>query len=29
MAAKTTMELDAVLVVLAMQLKLWKMPRQL
>lgn len=28
MAAKTTMELDAVLAVLAMPLKLWKMPQQ-
>ena len=27
--ARTTMELDAVLAVLAMPLKLWKMPRQL
>nr|DAW19795.1 MAG TPA: hypothetical protein [Caudoviricetes sp.] len=28
MAARTTMELDAALAVLAMQLTLWKMPRQ-
>nr|DAM49931.1 MAG TPA: hypothetical protein [Caudoviricetes sp.] len=28
MAARTTMELDAVLAVLAMPLKLWKMPQQ-
>ena len=28
MAARTTMELDAVLAVLAMPLTLWKMPQQ-